>query len=135
MRLDTIKKTVNRKTYTSHLLRHAYRHNGKVRHRTIANLSACSDDEIRAIRLALQHKGDLTQLAGLKEDLRIQQGLSVGGVFALFTVAKRLGIDRALGNAQDGKQALWQVLARVIDQGSRLSAVRLAGTHAACDVL
>jgi hypothetical protein len=27
------------------------------------------------------------------------------------------------------------VLARVIDQGSRLSAVRLAQTHAACDVL
>ena len=31
--------------------------------------------------------------------------------------------------------ALWQVLARAIDQGSRLSAVRLAGAHAACDVL
>src|SRR5262249_25895598 len=31
--------------------------------------------------------------------------------------------------------ALWQVMARVIDQGSRLSAVRLAMAHAACDVL
>jgi hypothetical protein len=31
--------------------------------------------------------------------------------------------------------ALWQVRARVIDQGSRLSAVRLAQTHAACEVL
>ena len=30
---------------------------------------------------------------------------------------------------------MWQVLARVIDQGSRLSAVRLAASHAACDVL
>ncbi len=135
MRLDTIKKTVNGKTYTTYLLRHAYRHNGKVRHRTIANLSACSEDEIRAIRLALQHKGDLTQLASLKDDLRIQQGLAIGAVFTLFSVAKRLGIERALGDTQDGKQALWQVLARVIDQGSRLSAVRLAGTHAACDVL
>ena len=135
MRLDTIKKTVNGNTYTSHLLRQAFRDNGKVRHRTIANLSGCSEDEIQAIRLALQHKGDLTQLARLKDDLRIQQGLSIGAVFALFTVAKRLGIDRALGNSQDAKQALWQVLARVIDQGSRLSAVRLAGTHAACDVL
>jgi len=135
MRLDTIKKTANGKTYTSHLLRQAYRDKGKVRHRTIANLSGCSDDEIQAIRLALQHKGDLTQLARLKDDLRIQQGLSIGAVFALLTVAKRLGIDRALGKSQDAKQALWQVLARVIDQGSRLSAVRLAGTHAACDVL
>jgi len=135
MRLDSIQKTVNGKTYTSHLLRQAYRDNGRVRHRTIANLSRCSTDEIEAIRLALQHKGDLTQLAHLKDDLRIQQGLCIGAVFALSTVAKRLGIDRALGNSQDAKQALWQVLARVIDQGSRLSAVRLAGTHAACDVL
>lgn len=34
-----------------------------------------------------------------------------------------------------GKLALWQVIARIIDQGSRLSAVRLAATHAVCDVL
>ena len=46
-----------------------------------------------------------------------------------------LGIVAALGTSQDAKQAAWQVLARVIDQGSRLSAVRLAATHAACDVL
>ncbi len=57
MRLDTIHKTVNGKTYTSHLLREAYRDHGRVRHRTIANLSSCSDQEIRAIRLALKHKG------------------------------------------------------------------------------
>ena len=63
------------------------------------------------------------------------QGLSVGAVLALSAVAKRLGIDKALGNSQQAKRALWQVLARCIDQGSRLSAVRLAGTHAACDVL
>ena len=30
---------------------------------------------------------------------------------------------------------MWQVIARVIDQGSRLSAVRLAGTHAAGELL
>ncbi|MCH7689046.1 MAG: IS1634 family transposase, partial [Planctomycetes bacterium] len=42
---------------------------------------------------------------------------------------------KALGNSQQAKRALWQVLARCIDQGSRLSAVRLAGTQAACDVL
>ena len=135
MRLDTIPKIVNGETYVSYLLRQAYRDNGRVRHRTIANLSSCSSEEIDAIRLALQHKGDLTQLASLKDDLDCQQGLSVGAVFTLAAVSKRLGIDRALGNSQEAKRALWQVLARVIDQGSRLSAVRLAGTHAACDVL
>ena len=36
----------------------------------------------------------------------------------------------ALGSDRQGKLALWQVIARVLDQGSRLSAVRLAGGHA-----
>jgi len=135
MRLDTIHKTVNGKTYTSHLLRQAYRDHGKVRHRTIANLTGCLEEELAAIRLALQHKGDLTQLASLRENLVLKQGLSVGAVFTLDAVAKRLGLHHALGNSQEGKRALWQVLARVIDRGSRLSAVRLAASHAACDVL
>src|SRR3990172_8640395 len=135
MRLDIIHKTVNGKTYTSHLLRHAYRDRGKVRHRTIANLTGYPEAEIAAIRLALEHKGDLTQLASLRENLVLKQGLSVGAVFALDAVAKRLGLHDALGHSQEAKRALWQVLARVIDQGSRLSAVRLAASHAACDVL
>ncbi len=135
MRLDTSHKTVNGKTYTSHLLRHAYRDQGKVRHRTIANLTGYPEAEIAAIRLALEHKGDLTQLASLRENLVLKQGLSVGAVFTLDTVAKRLGLHHALGNSQEAKRALWQVLARVIDQGSRLSAVRRAASHAACDVL
>ena len=135
MRLDIIHKTVNGKTYTSHLLRHAYRDRGKVRHRTIANLTGYPEAEIAAIRLALELKGDLTQLASLRENLVLKQGLSVGAVFTLDAVAKRLGLHHALGSSQEAKRALWQVLARVIDQGSRLSAVRLAANHAACDVL
>ena len=135
MRLDSIKKTVNGKTYTSHLLRQAYRDQGKVRHRTIANLSHCSPQEIEAIRVALQHKGDLPSLAAAQKDVRIQQGLTIGALFTIETVAQRLGIAQALGDSESGKQALWQVIARVLDQGSRLSAVRLASAHAACDVL
>ena len=135
MRLDSIHKTVNGKTYTSHLIREAYRDNGRTRHRTIANLTGRSDEEIEAIRLALKHKGDLANLGSIREDVHVQQGLSVGAVLALSGVAKRLGIAKALGNSQQAKRALWQVLARCIDQGSRLSAVRLAGTQAACDVL
>jgi len=123
------------KTYTRHLLRESYREGGKVKHRTIANLSPCSPKEIEAIRLALRHKQDLTALVSLKDDLRIEQGLSVGAIWTVFDVARRLGIVAALGPTREGKLALWQVIARVIDQGSRLSAVRLAGSHAACDVL
>ena len=135
MHLDTIRTTKNGKQYVCHLLRETFRQNGKVKHRTIANLSHCPDEEIEAIRLALKHKGDLTDLASLKESLETEQGLSIGAVFVLHGIAKRLGIVGALGTTSQGKRALWQVLARVIDQGSRLSAVRLAGVHAACDLL
>ena len=123
------------KSYTRHLLRESYREGGKVKHRTIANISSCTPQEIEALRLALSHKHDLSAVASIKDDLRLEQGLSVGGVWTVFSVAKRLGIVEALGSTRSGKLALWQVISRVIDQGSRLSAVRLAGSHAACDIL
>ena len=43
MYLDRSKITVNGKTYHRVLLRQSYRQEGKVKHRTIANLSACSE--------------------------------------------------------------------------------------------
>ena len=46
------------KTYMSDLLRESDRANGKVLHRTIANVSHCSAAEIEAMRLALRHKED-----------------------------------------------------------------------------
>lgn len=48
--------------YVRYLLRENYRENGKIKHRTIANISRCSDEEIEAIRLALKHKKDLSSL-------------------------------------------------------------------------
>lgn len=124
-----------KKIYHSTLLRESYRENGKVRKRTIANLSNCKPEEIAAIKLALKHKDDLSVLGSLKETVDLQEGLSIGAVWAVYQVARGLGIAKALGNGFSGKLALWQVIARVINQGSRLSAVRLAQTHAACDVL
>jgi len=37
-------------------LREGHREGGKVKHRTLANLSHCSDEEIEAIRIALKGK-------------------------------------------------------------------------------
>ena len=128
-------RTASGKTYTRHLIRQAYRdEQGKPRQRTIANISKCSDKEIAAIKLAFKHKGNLTQLASLKK-VSLKQGLAVGTVWTLWQLAQRLGIVEALGKDRQGKLALWQVMARTIEQGSRLSAVRLANSHAACDVL
>lgn len=130
--------TKTKKGKVSHrctLLRESYREKGKIKTRTIANLTHCKPEEIQAIRLALEHKADLSVLGSLKEGMELKQGQSVGSVWTVYEIAKRLGIEKALGVDKEGKLALWQVIARVIDQGSRLSAVRLAQTHAACDVL
>ena len=59
----------------------------------------------------------------------------MGAVWGIDDMARRLGIEAALGTDCAGQLALWQGMARVSDQGSRLSAVRLAQTHAACAVL
>jgi len=150
MYLDRCSVRIRGKLYTRILLRESYRHQGKVKHRTIANLSKCSAQEIQAIELALKHKHDLSKLtaeasapatSGLdsKEpsdaQVRLRQGLSIGAVVLLEGLARQLGIAQALGTDRQGRLALWQVIARAIDQGSRLSAVRLATSHACCDLL
>jgi transposase len=124
-----------KKIYRSILLRESYREGGKVKKRTIANLSHCTAGEIAAIKLALSHKEDLTVLGSLKESVELEEGLSVGAVWIVYQVGKGLGLEKALGTDFEGKLAFWQVMARVIDQGSRLSAVRLAQTHGVCDIL
>jgi len=135
MYIDTSHLTRGGKTYTRHLLRESYRANGKVLHRTIANVSHCSEAEIAAMRLALRHKEALEHLGTIQDAITLKQGMSFGAVWTVYHIARRLGIEKALGTTREGKLALWQVMARVIDQGSRLSAVRLAMSHAACDVL
>jgi transposase len=133
MFLDDQKYTQNGKTYRRVLLRNSYRVEGKVHHTTIANLSQCTDEEIEAIKLALKHKGNLKRV--IDEKVNVRQGLSVGAVWVLNQLAKQLGISKSLGHSREAKLALWLVLACVIEQGSRLSATRMAKRHAVCDIL
>jgi len=135
MFIDASTYTRNGKTYRRVLLRNSYRVNGKVRHSTIANLSSCSDEEVKALKLALQNKNRLESLGNIQTDVQTKQGLSVGAVWALSQMAKQLGLTKALGNTRLSKLSLWLVMACVIEQGSRLSAVRLAQRHNACDIL
>lgn len=135
MYVDTSTVQQKGKTYTRHLLRESYRENGKVQHRTIAKLSWCSEQEVQAIKLALRHKENLKELVSLQESLELRKGPSIGAVWLLYSLAKELKIVEVLGTGREGKLALWQVMARIIDQGSRLSAVRLASYHGVCDVL
>lgn len=124
------------KVYKRVLLRTSYREGKKVKHKTIANLSDQSDETIEAIRIALANKKDInTFLANSSQPTQLTQGLSVGALFTLAEEAKRASLIAALGSGREGKLALWQILARIIAQGSRLSAVRLAARHAVCDIL
>src|SRR5712691_4619339 len=132
---ETTRTGPNGTTYRCVLLRQSYREGGEVKNRTIANLSHCTPKEVAAIRLALHHKDDLTVLGTVKDVTEIAEGRSVGAVWTVYEVTRRLGIEAALGTDFAGKLAMWQVIARVMDQGSRLAAVRLASTHAACEVL
>lgn len=137
MYIETVSTKRDGKTYKCVLLRESFREGGKVKHRTIANLTNRPDDEIAAIRFALQHKGQLPDSSPLLKEVEVdcEQGLSVGAIIVISEIAERLGITQSLGISRNGRLALWQIIARLIKQGSRLDAVRLAQTHAACDLL
>lgn len=137
MYIETVSSKRHGKVYTCILLRESFRERGKIKHRTIANLTNRPNDEIQALRFALQHKGRLPDYSAPldHEKADYEQGLSMGAIIVLSEIAERLGITQSLGRSRQAKLALWQVIARIIQQGSRLSAVRLAETHAACDIL
>lgn len=124
--------------YKRTLLRESYREEGKIKKRTISNISNCSDSDIAAIQFALEHKSKIPQMLDFINDKsypcdempNLVCGKSVGASFAIAELAKRLGITQALGTGRNAQLALWQILARTIAQGSRLSAVRLDQIHA-----
>jgi len=122
------------KIYESIWLRESYREGGQVKTRNIANLKHCRPEEIAALELALKHKGDLSCL-GSGNDLEVKEGPSIGAFWAVYQTAVRLGLPKALGSDFPGQLALWQVMARVLDQGSRLSAARLARLLPVAEVL
>ena len=142
MYVSRTSKDVGDHHYEQILLRESYRPQGgprsQVKHRTLLNLTHCAAAEVAAIEWALKHKHALPCLleqSGLLDGVKLLQGPSVGAVWLLYRVAERAGLVKALGTSPEGLRTLWQVLARLIGQGSRLSAVRLAGEHAACAVL
>lgn len=135
MHIDDQTYTINGRTYRRTLLRNSYRKNGKVCHDTIATLSKCDNDEIEAIKFALANKKNLAALRVPDKAVKTWQGLSVGAVWLLYQLAKRLGIVKAMGRSVKAKLSLWMVISAVIGSVSRLSATRLAQSHAACDIL
>ena len=110
--------------YTRYLLRQSYREGGKVKHRTIANLSHCTKKEIEAIRLALKHKDKLVSLVST-DNISFSQGISVGTGWTAYDIARQIGIVDVLGRSRRGEQVLWMVVTRIIDYGIGLPAIRM----------
>jgi len=129
------------RTYRRELLRESRRVRGKVVKRTVANITSWPEAVKAAIRGALEAERDGGQNRTLAETVRglpgfsLRQGRSVGALYLLQQLAGELGLSQALGDDREGRLALWQVLARVQDQGSRLSAVRLARTQVVPELL
>jgi transposase len=124
MYIDTVP---NRKSPPAILLRESYRENGKVKKRTLANLSKLPAQLIALIRQALA--GSI-QVIG-----ESMSGAIFGVLFVLDALARQCGLQRALGSSRLASLTLFLVLARIAHQGSRLSATRWARDHAVKAVL
>jgi transposase len=118
----------NRTSPPAILLRESYREQGKVKTRTIANLTHWAPERIEALRKAL--KGEFDGLDG-----EAVSGEIFGVLFALKQLAEQVGMTRVLGPSEQGRLALFLILARIAHAGSRLSAVRWAEQHAVSDLL
>jgi transposase len=119
----------NRTSPPAILLRESFRQDGKVKNRTLANLSAWPTSRIDALKRLL--RGELDHL----ESVDPTSGLVFGLLFALKALSDSLGLTAALGKTRLAKLALFLILARVAHQGSRLSAARWAQDQAVSEVL
>ena len=119
----------NRNSPPAILLRESFREKGKVKNRTIANLSSWPRPRVDALRRLL--RGELDDAAASDPTM----GPTFGVLYALKHVASEISIGSALGQNKVGKLGLFLVLARVAHQGSRLSAVRWARDQAVAEVL
>jgi transposase len=133
MRVDYCKSVQRGKTYVSILIRHAVRIDGKVKHQTIANLTKMPPEEIEAIEWALKNKGQVSELKNM--NFKRTAGKKFGSIYLINETLKKLGIAQALGDGRQGKLAKLQIITRVIEQGSCLSAARIAQENALSEVL
>ncbi|MGB8261196.1 MAG: IS1634 family transposase [Terracidiphilus sp.] len=107
----------------------------KVVHRTLANLSNLPDALVALVERYCQAERRGEAVDGLGENPEVVVGPAFGPLAALSSLAKQLGLERALGGSREGRLALFLILARVLHHGSRLSAVRWANTQAVAAAL
>ena len=118
-----IEAVPNRGSPPAILLRESYREGGKVKKRTLLNLSDWPQDRIAGFRMLL--KGG-TVIPSDQQAITIIRSLPHGHVTAALGTARKIGLDRLLG--PDGNRCRDLILAlvvnRILDPGSKLAAAR-----------
>jgi hypothetical protein len=113
-----VAKSGEQRVYESVLVRRTYREAGKVRHETLANLSALPAEAVAAVEATL--KGD--RLVPAAQAVTITGSLPHGHVAAVHAMAVKLGLPALLGPAGRARDlALALVISRVVRPGSKLS--------------
>ncbi len=114
----------NRNSPPAYLLREGYREDGKVKSRTLANLSHWPLAKIERLRRVLRDE----VLSGAAEGLTMLRSLPHGHVAAVLGIARKIGLDRLLAAGQAPARlaalVLAMILARVIDPASKLATAR-----------
>ncbi len=120
-----IAKGPNRNARPSFLLRETYREDGKVKNRTLANLSKLPPDRIEAMRAAL--RGDaLVPLGG--QGFEIRRALPHGHVLAALATARSIGLEDLLPQRVPQRRrdlALGLIVARLLDPAAKLATARM----------
>src|SRR5262245_35530611 len=118
-----VSKVVSRrgeKEYVSWLVRRSFREGDKVRHETLANLSALPAATIDAVRASLAGK----TLVAAADELRTVRSLPHGHVAAVWAQAMALGLPALLGPAgRERDLAMALVVSRVVAPAPKLATV------------
>jgi transposase len=113
----------NRGSPPAVLLRESYREGGKVKNRTLANLSHWPEPKVEALRLVL--KGT-TPAADLSSSFEIARSLPHGHVAAVLGTLRALGLEDLICTQPSRRRDLVtaMVVAQVIDPASKLGTSR-----------
>lgn len=113
----------NRKSKPAYLLRESYREDGKVKNRTLANLSNLPLDVIDTIRMALAGQ----KMAPVDEAVQTEKTTPAGHVRAVLGTMKKLGIPGLLAVRQSRERdlILGMMAERILHPASKLGTVRL----------
>ncbi len=112
----------NRKSRPAILLRESYRENGKVKKRTIANLSSLSLEQAEMLKLVLKGK-KIAEVDKLFDKIASKHH---GHVEAVLLAAKRLGVDRLISSRACPERNLIvaAIVARICEPDSKLAMTR-----------